>query len=99
MTDPRSASRDVVPDDVRAELVRAVRRWQQLPLDRAVASAPGVHALLAELAGEALPDLGPAVLMDQLTVVVHDACAEGGADEKRRAGLVDRLAALRLSWS
>lgn len=86
--------RTPVPDDVAAELDRAVRRWQQLPLDHAVAASPGVHALLAELAGEPVPDLGPAVLMDQLRVLVHDAYAEG-----RPAGLADRLAALRLSWS
>lgn len=71
-----STPRDVVPEDVRTELVRAVRRWQQLPLDRALASAPGVHALLAEIAGQPLPDLGPAVIPDQLAVVVYDACAD-----------------------
>ncbi len=53
-----------------------------------------MHDLLAELAGEPLPDLGPAVAMDQLRVVVHDACAEG-----RGAGLAERLATLRLGWS
>lgn len=49
---------------------------------------------MAKLAGERLPDLGPAVVMDQLRVVVHDACSEG-----RGAGLAERLAALRLGWS
>lgn len=87
-------AQQVVPEDVRTELARAVRRWQQLPLGRAVVCAPGVHALMAELAGEELPDLGPRVLMDQLTVVVYDRCAEGGA-----TGLADRLASLRLTWS
>lgn len=77
------------------ELDRAVRRWRQLPLDQAVEALPGVHAFLAQIAGEDLPDLGPAVVMDQLRVVVFDACSsEGGG-----AGLAERLASLRLSWS
>lgn len=84
----------MIPDDVATELGRVVRRWQQLPLDRAADALPEVHALLEELAGEPLPDLGPAVVMDQLRVVVFDACADG-----RGAGLAERLAALRLSWS
>ena len=86
--------RTPVPDDVAAELDRAVRRWQQLPLDRAVAASACVHGLLAELAGEPLPDLGPAVLMDQLRVVVYDACAKGEVP-----ALAGRLASLRLSWA
>ena len=86
--------RTPVPDDVAAELDRAVRRWQQLPLDRAVAASACVHGLLAELAGEPLPDLGPAVVMDQLRVVVYDACAKGEVP-----ALAGRLAALRLSWA
>ncbi|WEV76642.1 hypothetical protein O9K63_08440 [Janibacter cremeus] len=85
----------MIPPEIESELGRAVRRWRQLPLDRAAAALPGVHALLAEIAGEELPDLGPAVVMDQLRVVVYDACAsEGGG-----AGLAERLASLRLGWS
>ena len=60
-----------------------VRRWQQLPLDHALSCVPQVRALLVDLAGEQaplLPDLGPAALMDQLTVLVHDSCAQGAAD-------------------
>lgn len=83
-----------IPADVERELGRAVRRWHQLPLGRAADALPQVHALLTDLAGEQLPDLGPAIVMDQLRVVVHDACAEG-----RGEGLAERLAALRLSWS
>lgn len=86
----------MIPQDVESELGRAVRRWHQLPLDRAAEALPGVHALLADLAGEPLPDLGPAVVMDQLRVVVFDACA---GDEGRAFGLAERLAALRLGWS
>lgn len=85
----------MIPEDVTIELDRADRRWQQLPLDRAVEALPSLHALLAELAGESLPDLGPAVAMDQLRVVVFDACAgEGGPPD-----LAGRLASLRLGWS
>ena len=68
-----------------------VRRWQQLPLDHALSCLPAVRVLLDELAGPAgpVPDLGPAVLMDQLTVLVYDACATGSApsdDLARRLG-------------
>ena len=58
----------MIPDDVATELGRVVRRWQQLPLDRAAERVAGVHDLMADLAGEPLPDLGPAVVMDQLRV-------------------------------
>ena len=85
----------MIPDDVSLELGRAVRRWHQLPLDRATELVAGVHAFLAAVAGEPVPDLGPAVLMDQLKVVVYDACAGEGED----SGLAERLADLRLGWS
>ena len=85
----------MIPTDVESELGRAVRRWQQLPLDRAADALPQVQAFLAQVAGEELPDLGPAVVMDQLRVVVFDACRrEGGG-----AGLAEALASLRLGWS
>ena len=81
------------------------RRWQQLPLDRALAHVPAVRAVVDELAsrttpGEQVPDLGPAALMDQLTVLVYDACAASGDDEAATrhtdtAGLATRLADLR----
>ena len=72
-----------------------VRRWHQLPLDHALSCAPVVRRLLDDLAAAAgpVPDLGPAVLMDQLTVLVYDACeADGGA---AAADLTTRLADLR----
>lgn len=57
-----------------------VRRWQQLQLDHALSCMPRVRLLLDDLAGAsgAVPDLGPAVVMDQLTVLVYDACEAGG---------------------
>ncbi|MFX4287578.1 hypothetical protein ACQBJO_12980 [Janibacter sp. G349] len=82
-------------DDVATELGRVVRRWQQLPLDRAAERVAGVHELMAELAGEPLPDLGPAVVMDQLRVVVFDVCRAEGES----ADLAQRLASLRLTWA
>jgi hypothetical protein len=69
-----------VPQEVSAELQRVVRRWQQLPLDRALSCMPTVRLLLDHLAAPSaeVPDLGPAVLMDQLAVLVYDACAPDG---------------------
>ena len=71
-----------------------VRRWQQLPLDHALSCMPRVRLLLDDLAAPAgqVPDLGPAVLMDQLTVLVYDVCA---ADSDRRGDLARRLGDLR----
>ncbi len=84
-------TRSPVPQEVSTQLQRVVRRWQQLPLDHALSCVPDVRALLVDLAGEdalLLPDLGPAALMDQLTVLVHDACAQGDVDA---GGLSTRL--------
>jgi hypothetical protein len=79
-----------------------VQRWQQLPLGHALSCVPGVRLLLEDLAGGAVPDLGPAVLMDQLTVLVYDACeasGPGGASTRHTeiARLEQRLADLRRS--
>lgn len=46
---------DPVPVAARTELERLARRWQQLPLDRALAHVPAVRALAqryADLAGQ-----------------------------------------------
>ena len=80
-----------VPREVTDELDRLVRRWHQLPLDRAVAAFPDVRAVVLELAGEDVPDHGPAVVMDQLRVMVHDACSGANAP----TDLADQLADLR----
>jgi len=71
-----------------------VRRWHQLPLDHALSCAPTVRRLVDDLAGASgpVPDLGPAVLMDQLTVLVYDTCA---GDDAPPAELATRLADLR----
>jgi hypothetical protein len=71
-----------------------VQRWQQLPLDHALSGMPRVRLLLDHLAGAAgpVPDLGPAVVMDQLTVLVYDACEAGSeAPADLAAGLGDLL--------
>ncbi len=88
---------------VAAELGRVARRWQQLPLDRALAASGGVLALVQDLADEVaardglqlepVPDLGPAVLIDQLRVMVFDH-QRAGLDP---ATLASRLATLRQS--
>ncbi len=79
-----------VPQGVSDELRRVVRRWQQLPLDHALSCMPAVRGLLADLTDDAVPDLGPAVVMDQLTVLLYDACQAGRSD-----CLETRLAELR----
>jgi len=82
-----------------------VRRWQQQPLDHALSCAPAVRVLLDELAllptsagsdtsGAVVPDLGPAVLMDQLAVLVYDACLAGVASADVTGRLVDLRRAL-----
>ncbi|WP_344253222.1 hypothetical protein [Terrabacter carboxydivorans] len=64
------------------ELRRVVERWHQLPLDHALSRMPSVRVLVQSLADRVagarglesrqVPDLGPAVVMDQLAVMVHD---------------------------
>ena len=103
------------PDgDVGTELERVVRRWQQLPLDRALSAVPGVRDVVQGLAdavdaavgagcaegmgpapwgSSSVPDLGPAVLMDQLRVMVHDWQQAGLPTEE----LLRRLVAVRRS--
>jgi hypothetical protein len=74
-----------VPREVETELERVAERWRQLPLGHALAYSGRVRALVQTLADRAaqtsgmrsavVPDLGPATLMDQLTVMVYDASA------------------------
>jgi hypothetical protein len=73
---------DVVAPEARVELDRIRRRWAELPVDRAEARMPVLRHLLADLAPRSVPvpDLGPAVVVDQLTVLVWDAYAAGRGD-------------------
>jgi hypothetical protein len=92
-----SPSADPVPAAARTELDRIRRRWSELSLDRAEAAAPAVRDLVEQVAAHTapdtpVPDLGPAVLVDQLAVVVWDACAAGRIEP---ADLIERLATLR----
>ncbi len=84
-----------LPDDVGRELERVVRRWRELPADRALAASGVVREVVQDLAdvtaGQPVPDLGPAVLIDQLRVLVWDAASAGVPE------LTDRLAELRRS--
>lgn len=78
----------MVVDEIAAELRRVRRRWGELPQQVAAENAPLLRDFAQQLAdatraqvGRAplvIPDLGPATLLDQLTVMVYDA---------RRAGL------------
>ena len=82
---------DVVPPEARVELDRVRRRWGELTLERAEAGMPELRRLLDHLTDRwaddpertPLPpvhDLGPAVAVEQLTVVVWDAYATGRGD-------------------
>ena len=92
----------VLPEAVRIELERLDGRWRQLPLDQALRAVPTVRVLLQALADEAgaasgmppaaVPDLGPAVVVDQVRVLTFDAIQAGLGE-----GLADRLADLRRS--
>ncbi|WP_299518600.1 hypothetical protein [uncultured Serinicoccus sp.] len=85
------------------ETERVVRRWQQLPLDRAQAAYPGVRGVVQELADavadrtgqrrETVPDLGPGVVMDQLRVMTYD----WRQTDLPEADLAEQLLALRRS--
>lgn len=91
------ALRDPRSDGVRAALDRVTRRWRQLPLTTAQRRSDVVRRLaqqwvdLSAPSCEAkflLPDLGPAVVVDQLTVAVYDACHTGSVPS---AVVVDQL--------
>ena len=100
--------RSPVPQEVATELQRVVQRWRQLPLDRALSYSGRVRALVQSLADEVaeatgerasvVPDCGPATLMDQLTVMVHDVSAAAVAST-RTSTLVQDLASLRRELS
>jgi hypothetical protein len=93
-------SRSPVPPEVSTELWRVVERWRQLPLDHALSCAGCVRALVQALAervadatgvpASVVPDCGPATLMDQLTVLVHEA-----SDAAVTSTLAEDLASLR----
>ena len=102
--------RSPVPQAVSTELQRVVERWHQLPLDNALSYAGRVRALVQSLADgvaeadgvptSAVPDCGPATLMDQLTVMVYDASAVAVTSEvpvsaALTSTLADDLASLR----
>ncbi len=86
-----------MPQVVSAELRRVTERWRQLPLAAAGDRMPAVLTLLDELAADLgpVPDLGLAVVMDQLAVLVHDACA---TQPDLADALADQLADLRRAF-
>src|SRR3954454_6427417 len=103
MTPSRAGS--PTPHEVSDELRRVVERWQQLPLDRALSRMPAVRAAVQSLADRVararevpvlqVPDLGPAAVMDQLTVMVFDLFRTAPGTDP--AGVVDALAGIRRS--
>ena len=96
----RTASADVVAPEARTELDRIRRRWSELPLAQAERRMPSLRHLLADLAARSatgrvvVPDLGPAVVVDQLSVFVWDAYARGNGD-----GIPEILTGLRRDLS
>ena len=83
--DAAGAGADVVAPEARVELDRIRRRWAELPLDRAESRMPVLRRLLADLTPRShpqpvVPDLGPAVVVDQVAVLVWDAYAAGRGD-------------------
>jgi len=96
-----------VSEEVGIELQRVVERWRQLPLDRALSYAAPVRALVQSLAdrvaedggmpSSAVPDLGPAALMDQLTVMVYDASAAVTSRPQTSRAATSTLAAVLAS--
>lgn len=89
-----------LPTGVAAELRRVTDRWRALPLAEAGRRTATLRALVDDLAAATapgagpVPDLGPAVLPDQLTVLVLDAWA-AAADDREAEGLEARLADVR----
>lgn len=80
-----------------------VERWHQLPLDHALSRMPSVRVLVQSLAdrvaGERgvaarpVPDLGPATVMDQLTVMVFELFRTRPATDPTE--VADELAGIR----
>ncbi|WP_374968297.1 hypothetical protein [Terrabacter sp. BE26] len=93
------------PQEVSDELRRVVERWHQLPLDQALSRMPSVRVLVQSLADrvaqacggapQPVPDLGPAVVMDQLSVMVFDLFRAAPATDP--AVVADELAGIRRS--
>jgi hypothetical protein len=77
------------------ELERIRRRFTELSVTAAAEGArqvrPMLDSLSARLGLPPVPDLGPAVVPDQLTVLVHDAYAAGqGTDITAALALLRR---------
>ncbi len=91
---------DPRPDLVATELDRIVRRMRELPVARAEATEPVVRAAFADLLVPGMPQpaaLGVATSVEQLRVLVYDACvrARAGSSTVELAGVEDVLVQLR----
>jgi len=89
-------------------LERVAQRWRQLPLDRALSYAGRVRALVQSLADEvasatglpptAVPDCGPATLMDQLRVMVYDVMLQEAGQSDAKSAATSSARSARSSW-
>ena len=96
--DPRHRAGEAdATEEARIELERVVRRWRTLPLDHALSASAAVRDVLERLARDldgapaSVPDLGPAVLAEQLRVIVYDALADPEVDASAVAALLTGL--------
>ncbi len=106
MAEAAAPLHDPRTENVRQILDRIVTRWRQLTVQQASSRVDGVRAcaqFCVDLAyshqdgpvvGPELPHMCPAAAVDQLQVVVFDACALGHVDQLSTA-LTDLLARLR----
>ena len=86
------------PEPVSTGLTRLARRWQQLPLDQAVVMSGGLRAAIEEYAelvhpGVPVPRVPPAVMPDQLAVMLYDAHLAARLDVQSACARLARLLA------
>ena len=87
-----------LPEPVSTGLTRLARRWQQLPLDQAVVMSGGLRAAIEEYAelvhpGVPVPRVPPAVMPDQLAVMLYDAHRAARLDVQSACAHLARLLA------
>lgn len=99
--DPVPAHRiDPRPDTVVTELDRIVRRFRELPEERAESAEPLVRSALGELLPPAMPSppaLGVATTIEQLRVLTFDTCLRARTSDSSMglAAVADVLTRLR----
>lgn len=89
---------DPRPDLMVTELDRIVRRMRELPAARAEATEPVIRAAFADLLVPGMPPpaaLGVATSVEQLRVLVYDACVRAVDSTADLAAIEDLLRRLR----